>query len=43
MIASVERIEELLNEDAFFSDVRQWLSKNPLDLSGRADAEGGSI
>lgn len=34
MIASVERIEELLNEDAFFSDVRQWLSKNPLDLSG---------
>ena len=34
MIASVERIEELLNEDVFFSDVRQWLSKNPLDLSG---------
>lgn len=34
MIADEKEIETLLNKYTFFSEVSQWLSKNPLDLSG---------
>lgn len=34
MVAEPEKIEELLSAYEFFGDIREWMEKNPLDLSG---------